>query len=86
MQLHLYAVPPRDQPFAILKDVSPPVQYEVLQSGSIPVVLSINEALDGMYTSHMPILMVETLDGFNQQLLGASSSMLPSFAAPRSCS
>jgi hypothetical protein len=77
-------VPPRGQPFAILKDVSPTVQYEVLQSGAIPVVLSINDALDGMYASHMPILMVETLDGFNKQLLGASSSLLPNFTAPRS--
>lgn len=47
-------------------------QYEVLQLGAIPVVLSINNALDGMYTSHMPILMVESLDGFNKEMLGVT--------------
>ena len=61
----------------MLKDVSPRVQYEVLQSGAIPVVLSINDALDGMYTSHLPILMVQTLDGFNKHLLGAPAFQLP---------
>ena len=85
-QSQIYVVPPRDQLLVMLKDVSPRVQYEVLQSGAIPVVLSINDALDGMYKSHLPILMVQTLEGFNKHLLGAPAFPLPIFTAPHSCS